>query len=172
MMAALKECAALAARPSLRMEDEMGFFDDAANSAVPGGGLAKPLMIAAAALLAAKMFSKSDAPKSQPAPAPQPADVDGGLLGGLGGLIDQFRKGGQGDVIDSWVGSGQNKPIQPPQLEQTLGRSTIGDLARRSGLSEQELLAQLSAVLPDLVDKLTPQGRLPTEQEIRAGYRR
>ena len=153
----------------------MGFFDDAANNAVPGGGLAKPLMIAAAALLAAKMFSKSDAPKSQPAPAPQPAepvDVDGGLIGGLGGLIDRFRQSGQGDVIDSWVGTGKNKPIQPPQLEQTLGRSTIGDLARRAGLSEQELLAQLSAVLPDLVDRLTPQGRLPTEQEIRAGYRR
>lgn len=151
----------------------MGFFDDAASNAVPGGGLAKPLMIAAAALLAAKMFSKSEPAKPQHAPAPaDDHDVDGGLLGGLGGLIDKFRQGGQGDVIDSWVGSGKNKPIQPPQLEQTLGRTTISDLARRSGLSEQELLAQLSSVLPDLVDKLTPQGRLPTEQEIRGGYRR
>lgn len=151
----------------------MGFFDDAANNAVPGGGLAKPLLIAAAALLASRMFSKSDAPKTQPAPQPaEPADVDGGLIGGLGGLIDKFRQSGQGDVIDSWVGTGRNKPIQPPQLEQTLGRSTIGDLARRAGMSEQELLTQLSAVLPDLVDKLTPQGRVPTEQEVRAGYRR
>lgn len=149
----------------------MGLFDDALGKAVPGGSIAKPLMIAAAALLAARMFGGKDAAPQAPQQAPAPADVDGGLIGGLGGLIDRFRNSGHGDVIDSWVGTGQNKPIQPPALEQALGRTTISDLARRSGMSEQDLLAQLAQVLPGLVDNLTPQGRMPTEQEIR-GYRR
>lgn len=151
----------------------MGYLDDALKTAVPGGNLTKPLMIAAGLLLASKMFggSKPAAPAA-PAPAPAEDDADGGLIGGLGGLIDKFRNAGQGDTIDSWVGSGQNKPIQPGQLQQTLGNQTISDLARQAGLNEQDLLAQLSTVLPNLVDKLTPQGRVPTEQEVRRGYYR
>lgn len=151
----------------------MGYLDDALKTAVPGGNLTKPLMIAAGLLLASKMFggSKPAAPAA-PAPAPAEDDADGGLIGGLGGLIDKFRNAGQGDTIDSWVGSGQNKPIQPGQLQQTLGKQTISDLARQAGLNEQDLLAQLSTVLPNLVDKLTPQGRVPTEQEVRRGYYR
>lgn len=149
----------------------MGYLDDALKTAVPGGNLTKPLMIAAGLLLASKMFGGSK-PAAPAAPAPAEQDSDGGLLGGLGGLIDKFRNSGQGDTIDSWVGTGQNKPIQPGQLQNTLGNQTISDLARQSGLSEQDLLAQLSTVLPDLVDKLTPQGRMPTEQEVRRGYYR
>lgn len=151
----------------------MGFFDDAVRNSVPGGSLAKPLLIAAAALLASKMLSK-DKPAAAPAPAPgsaQDDDVDGGLLGGLGGLIDKFRNAGQGEVIDSWVGKGPNKQIEPGQLQASLGQSTISDLARKAGMSEQDLLAQLSQVLPGLVDGLTPHGRMPTPAEIRAGYR-
>lgn len=151
----------------------MGYFDDAAKEAVPGGNIAKPLIIAAGLLLAAKMFGGS---KSEPAPAPAPSPADdhdeaGGLLGGLGGLLDKFRNAGQGDVADSWVGKGQNQPIEPGQLQNTLGPQTISDIAAKAGMSEQELLAQLSKVLPDLVDRLTPNGRIPTAQEIRGGYR-
>lgn len=156
----------------------MGFFDNAANQAVPGGGLTKPLLIAAAALLAARMFGHSSAPaptqgavpmpapRSAPVPQPPPQEADGGLLGGLGSLVEKFRNGGHTDVINSWIGSGQNQPIAPGQLGPTLGQPTITDLAAKAGMSEQELLRQLSQILPGLIDKLTPQGRLPTQAEI------
>jgi uncharacterized protein YidB (DUF937 family) len=147
----------------------MGYLDDAFAKAVPGGNIAKPLMIAAGLLLATKMFGGSK-PAAQ-APAPAEEDEAGGLLGGLGGLLDKFKSAGHGDVADSWVGSGQNQPLQPAQLENAVGKTTITDLARQAGVSEQELLSQLSMVLPDLVDKLTPNGRMPTPQEIRGGYR-
>jgi uncharacterized protein YidB (DUF937 family) len=151
------------------LEDDMGYLDDAFQKAVPGGNIAKPLMIAAGLLLATKMFGGS---KAAPAPA-QPVDHDeaGGLIGGLGGLIDKFRNAGHAETVDSWVGGGQNKPLAPAQLQNALGSQTISDLARQAGISEDDLMAQLAQVLPDLVDKLTPNGRIPTAQEIRGGYR-
>ena len=145
----------------------MGLFDDALKGAVPGGNLATPIAIAAGALLLGKLFSGSSA---TPAPAPQQsaAPAGGGLLGGLSDLVQKFQNSGHGDVVNSWVGPGANAPIQPAQVGSTLGQQTISDLARQSGLSEQELLSQLSLVLPGLVDKLSPNGRLPTQAELAA----
>ena len=155
----------------------MGFFNDAASDAVPGGGLAKPLIIAAGALLLHHYFSgkASDDAKAAPAPtpAPQRADVpDGSLIGGLGGLIEKLTKAGQGPAVNSWVGNGPNTPIPPAQLGPAIGQPTLSDIAARAGISEQELLAQLAQALPGLIDKLTPNGRLPTQQEIARGYGR
>ena len=155
----------------------MGFFDNAATQAVPGGGIAKPLLIAAAVLLAGRMFGQSGQPASIPpkpqgsAPAPSggaamPQDVDGGLLGGLGSLVEKFRNSGHGDMINSWIGHGQNQPIAPGQLGSTLGQQTLSEIAAKAGMSEQDLMHQLSQALPGLVDKLTPHGRLPTQAEI------
>ena len=90
----------------------------------------------------------------------------------FGGLLDKFKNAGHGQVVDSWVGKGPNQPVSPAQIQQSLGGTTIADLARQAGMSEDDLMAQLAQVMPDLVDKLTPQGRMPTAQEIRAGYRR
>ena len=154
----------------------MGMFDDAVKDAVPGGSLAKPLIIAAGALILAKMFGGKAAspPPLQPAPhgAPTPVnEPDGGLLGGLGSLIEKFQKGGQGPVIDSWIGKGQNQPIQPGQLRNTLGDDTLGSLAAQAGISKDDLLAQLAQALPEIINKLTPNGRLPTQAEV-TGYRR
>ena len=157
----------------------MGMFDDAVKSAVPGGDYTKPLVIAAGALILAKWLGgkHDDAPAVQPvphvapAPAPIPANTpDGGLLGGLGSLIDRFRNAGQGPAIDSWVKTGPNAPIQPGQLQQTLGNDTLSKLAAQAGISEQDLLAQLAKALPQIIDKLTPNGRLPTLAEIN-GYK-
>jgi len=158
----------------------MGMFDDAVNDAVPGGNLAKPLIIAAGALLLAKMFHHSAPEAPQPVPMPQPVPVPqpdqpidtsdhGGLLGNLGGLIEKFQRAGQGDVINSWVGSGQNQPIQPGPLGQVLGQTTISDLARKAGVNEQDLLNQLAQALPGIINNLTPNGRLPTTQELGLG---
>ena len=90
----------------------------------------------------------------------------GGLLGGLGGLLDKFQKGGLGNAINSWIGTGQNQPVSPGQLGSALGPDIIKTLAQRSGLSEEEITKQLSQILPGVIDKLTPQGRLPTAAEL------
>src|SRR4029450_9716887 len=73
---------------------------------------------------------------------------------------------GHGDVAKSWVGSGQNQPISPGSLGSALGPSIIKTLSEKTGLSEQQVTAQLSQLLPGFVDKLTPQGRLPTHEEL------
>ena len=88
----------------------------------------------------------------------------GGILsGGLGELIDRFKQSGQAETAESWVGTGPNQPVTPPQLEQAIGPEVLDTLSRQTGSSRQELLARLSRELPDAVDKYTPQGRLPTE---------
>ena len=151
----------------------MGFFDDAVQDAVPGGSLAKPIAIAIGALLLKNMLSRKSAPEPEPAPEPSSSlpplgGEGGGLIGGLGDLISKFEKAGQGGTIGSWIGSGQNQPIQPGQLGSTLGQTTISDLARQAGISEQDLLNGLAQALPGVIDKLTPRGRLPTADELTA----
>ena len=91
----------------------------------------------------------------------------GGLLsGGLGELVESFKQNGHGETAESWVGTGPNKPVTPPQLEQAIGPEILETLSRQTGLSREELLARLSRELPDAVDKYTPQGRLPTETDF------
>jgi len=139
----------------------MGIFDDA----VPGGNISKPLMIALGALLVGKMLSRNSS--GQTPEEDGQAQQDGGLLGGgLGGLVDKLRNAGHSETVDSWVKPGQNKPIAPDQLGNAVGNQTISDLARQAGMSEQELLEQLSKVLPGVVDKLTPDGKVPSQQQV------
>ena len=85
----------------------------------------------------------------------------GGAGGGLGDLIGKFTQGGLGDVIGSWVGHGQNAPISGDQLSNVLGSDMISELAAKLGLSHEETAGQLSQVLPQVVDRLTPQGHAP-----------
>lgn len=92
------------------------------------------------------------------------------LSSGLNDIIEKFRKSGQADVADSWVGSGPNKPVASSSLEQTLGADTLADLSARTGLSAQEILARLSTSLPSAVDGFTPSGRLPDANEAK-GFR-
>ena len=149
----------------------MGLLDNAVNKSVPqGSSLAKPLLLAFGALLASGALTRKQAPTPAPASAPGTSPASnpevGGLLGGLGGLLEKLQQSGHGDVAKSWVGTGQNQPISPNQLGSALGPSLTKTLAEKTGLSEQEVTAQLSQILPGLVDKLTPQGRLPTHNEI------
>jgi uncharacterized protein YidB (DUF937 family) len=91
----------------------------------------------------------------------------GGLLtGGLGDLLKQFQGAGKDDVARSWVGTGQNQPITPTDLGKVLTPEQIDFLMARTGLSREELLAGLSEQLPQAVDHLTPEGRLPTPEEM------
>jgi uncharacterized protein YidB (DUF937 family) len=91
----------------------------------------------------------------------------GGLLsGGLGELVERFRQNGQGEVADSWVARGPNKEMAPHQLEQAIGPDVLASLTQQTGLSRDEILARLSRDLPQAVDQYTPEGRLPTEQDL------
>lgn len=91
----------------------------------------------------------------------------GGLLsGGLGDLLAQFQGAGKGDAANSWIGTGQNQPIAPHELSQVITPEQMEFLTQRTGLASGELLAGLSEQLPQLVDKLTPDGRLPTADEM------
>jgi uncharacterized protein YidB (DUF937 family) len=80
--------------------------------------------------------------------------------------LAKLQQGGLGNVANSWVGPGQNQPVSPGQLGSALGPDIIRTIAQRSGLSEEEVARQLSQVLPGIVDKLTPEGRMPTEPEL------
>ena len=92
----------------------------------------------------------------------------GGLLsGGLQDLMKQFQDHGKGEKMQSWVSSGRNEPIDPRELEEALGAERIAWLTEQTGMSKDELLAGLAKELPDSVDKLTPQGHIPTEEEAK-----
>jgi len=84
------------------------------------------------------------------------------LSGGLQDLVNSFTRNGQGDAAQSWVSSGQNKQIAPPQLEQAIGPDVLSALVQQTGLSREELLSRLSRDLPEAVDKYTPDGRIPS----------
>jgi uncharacterized protein YidB (DUF937 family) len=159
------------------------------------GGMS-PMTMAILALLAykaVKHFGGSQPGSSPAAPAPSPNTVNaglpgggglgdllkgglGGLLaggaagsvisGGLGDLLKQFQDSGHGDAADSWVSSGPNKQISPSDLGRALGADQINALASQTGLSRDELLAGLSQHLPDVINQLTPHGRLPNPNEV------
>lgn len=85
---------------------------------------------------------------------------DQGGLGGLGDLVDSFKKAGLGQKADSWVSTGQNEDVTPDEVEKSVGGDLVDDLAKQTGISREELLKRLSEVLPGLVDKMTPAGRV------------
>ena len=89
----------------------------------------------------------------------------GALAGGLGELLNRFAQKGHGAAAQSWVSDGPNTAITPQQLDDTLEPGTVDELSRQTGMERGDLLSQLSSVLPGVVDKLTPHGRLPTQDE-------
>jgi len=162
---------------------------DGQSPASSGGGGMSPVtkaLIGLIAYTAIKSFTGSQASAGTNTGSQNPGASGGGLddllKGGLGGLLTggaagnvvsgglsdllkQFQQNGQGDVAKSWIGSGPNKPISPNDLASALGADRVNTLASFSGMSRNDLLNGLSQQLPDVVDQLTPNGRLPTEQE-------
>jgi uncharacterized protein YidB (DUF937 family) len=151
-------------------------FGSDSSSAVPGGNITKPLMIALLALLASRYMSggSKEAPKdssgatgpdvSSPSSASLPDP--GTITGGLGGLLKQFQQAGFGDTINSWINTGPNKPVAPAQVSDALGPEIIDMLSQRTGLPRDQVASILSQVLPQIVDQLTPDGRLPSQREV------
>jgi uncharacterized protein YidB (DUF937 family) len=85
---------------------------------------------------------------------------------GLSGLAQNFQSQGLGDVFSSWVSTGENKPIQPQQLQGALGPDIVRQIAGGSGMSLQAVLPLLAQLLPVVIDKLTPQGQLPKNNDL------
>ncbi|RZM00275.1 MAG: DUF937 domain-containing protein [Variovorax sp.] len=85
---------------------------------------------------------------------------DGGQ-GGLGGLVSKFERAGMGDVIGSWIGKGDNRPVSEGQLGNVLGGDVVSGLAQKLGMNAGTLLPLLASLLPMLIDRLTPQGQMP-----------
>jgi uncharacterized protein YidB (DUF937 family) len=158
----------------------------------PLGAGMSPIMKAVLLALAAKAYHSytTRQPNVGPAPSQFPPEQStgggglggllgglaggglGGLLGGLGGagglgsLVDQFRQKGYGDQVNSWVGTGQNQPIAPEQLDHALGSDTIDQLSRQFQMPRQQMLSELSNELPGAVDHMTPQGEIPDDAEL------
>jgi uncharacterized protein YidB (DUF937 family) len=157
----------------------------------PTSGGMSPIAVGLLALLAYKamkggggLFGSSAAPPQQPynpAGAPQQTTqagasdwlrglIGGGsagsiLTGGLGELVKRFQQTGQPHVAQSWIGTAPNQSISPTDLEKTVGVDVLEALSRQTGMPRDELLAELSRQLPTTVDKLTPEGRIPSEHE-------
>lgn len=93
-----------------------------------------------------------------------------GLVAGLNDLVGRFTAAGSSEreTLRSWVGPGQNQPISEASLRQVLGGETLADLSERTGLTQEELLSRLAQVLPETVDKMTPAGVLPTEDDLQS----
>ncbi len=133
-----------------------------------GGSAMSPVQMAVLGLLAYRTFKG----KGRLAGAGGTAGGLGGLLGGgalsggLKDLIDRFKQTGQEQKAQSWVSTGANHSIEPHELEQVLGEERINWLVEETGMARDQLLAKLSGELPAAVDELTPDGRLPTDDEV------
>lgn len=87
----------------------------------------------------------------------------GGSGGGLGGLVEQFQRAGLGEVIGSWISTGRNLPVSAEQIGQVLGSDTVAQIAQRLGVDPAQAAGQLSHLLPEVIDRLTPNGQLPAQ---------
>ena len=163
----------------------MGLLDGILGGGMRRGGGMSPITMALLGLLAYKTFKGKNLSEmfgGGSTPGGQAGGLGGLLQGGLGGLLGggaaggilsgglgdlmkQFQDNGLSDKANSWVSTGENSPIQPTELERALGEERISWLMQQTGMSREELLAGLSQELPKVVDKMTPQGRIPTDQE-------
>lgn len=95
--------------------------------------------------------------------------IQGGSHGGLEGLLERFRSHGLGDQVSSWIGTGHNLPISADDIQRVLGSSQLADLARRAGVDPAVASQELAQILPQIVDKLTPHGQLPSGDLVSQG---
>jgi uncharacterized protein YidB (DUF937 family) len=164
----------------------MGIFDILGGGNRRGGGMSPVTLAVLGALAYRTLKGKGRLADmlgtGQPAPDaartsgdPSAGPGTGGLLSGLGGgglaaglkdLLDRFRQSGHEEKAQSWVSTGANRPIAPGELEESLGAERIQWLMEQTGLPKEQLLAGLSSELPNTIDKLTPNGQVPTDDEL------
>ena len=83
--------------------------------------------------------------------------------GGLQGMLSKFQQAGYGAQADSWVSTGQNQPISADALQQVLGHGQLGRIAQQLGVSQGEAAGGLASMLPQMIDRMTPQGQVPAD---------
>lgn len=88
--------------------------------------------------------------------------------GGLNGLLQEFQKNGMGDLVNSWVSTGQNKEISPGQVEQAIGPEKVQQYAEQTGMDQSQAAGSLAQLLPQVIDKLTPNGQVPAHGDVQA----
>jgi uncharacterized protein YidB (DUF937 family) len=89
--------------------------------------------------------------------------------GGLSGLVEQFTSKGMGGLVSSWIGTGENHPVSGEQIEQAFGNDKIQEIAQKLGISGAEASGGLAALLPQVIDKLTPDGKVPESDMLNQG---
>ena len=144
----------------------MAGLSDVIQAAFPDGNVAKSLTDALGALLGSNVLTGGGAGQTASAGSQPNTSDPGGVLGGLGGLLNKLEQNGLGNQTKSWVGTGQNQPVSPGQLGQALGPNIIKTLSQMTGVSEDQLTKQLSQGIPVIVNWMTPNGRLPTVAEL------
>jgi uncharacterized protein YidB (DUF937 family) len=161
----------------------MGLLDGLVSGIEGGKGARRPGLgdtLAAGAILALLVKGVRSYQASHPAPGGAGGALGGllgggglgGLLGGLGGagalgaLVKRFQQHGHAEQATSWVGHGANQSIAPQDVSRVLGEDTLKELQQRTGLNRDELLQQLAEELPDAINAATPEGRLPTDDEL------
>ena len=90
--------------------------------------------------------------------------------GALANLTKAFQSAGLGNVLQSWIGTGQNLPISADQVREVLGSGTIADLAKKAGIGESETSSALASLLPQVIDKVTPGGNVPAQNELGGAF--
>jgi uncharacterized protein YidB (DUF937 family) len=160
----------------------MGLLDAFGSGAGSRGIGMSPITLAVAGLLAyrtlkgkgrlADMLGTSGAGAGTGTPADASTNGLAGLLsggalsGGLKNLLDRFRNAGHESAAQSWVSTGPNQPIAPHELEQALGEERVQWLMAQTGMPKDQLLSGLSGELPEAINKLTPNGRIPSDEEL------
>ncbi len=95
--------------------------------------------------------------------------ISGSGSGGLGGLLENFKSKGLGNEASSWVGTGANQPVSGEQIHHALGSEKIQQIANQAGVSPGEASSGLAGILPQIIDKLTPDGRVPSGGMLEQG---
>ncbi|WP_158741995.1 YidB family protein [Acidisphaera sp. L21] len=137
----------------------MGILDGIVGSLLGGGGASSPMQGVLMNLLGGNQ-------QQQQGGYQEPGLMGGGgggLPGGLGGLVSTLEQAGLGSAVQSWIGNGANQPVSPQQLQTAFGDDQVQSMASQSGMAPQDFLSQLSQHLPNAVNAMTPNGRLPDE---------
>ena len=143
-----------------------GVLGNLAGSLLGGGnasgGNAGGVMNSPLAQMAMQMLLHQGG-SAQPAQGTDPAAAS---MGGLGGIIEAFQKGGLGHITDSWVGTGENLPVSGDQLTQMLGSDKISAIANQLGMGHGDVAGQLAQMLPQLINHITPNGQVPQDHSM------
>lgn len=135
----------------------MGLLDSILGSVMGGGksqGSGNPLMDLALQMITSKMGGGAQ------------AGAAGAGMGGLGGLLEQLTKGGLAEQAASWVSTGENMPVSGDQISQALGQGQIAEMASKLGMSHEQVSGGLAQILPDVINKVTPNGQVPSEDML------